>query len=157
MWGALLFGGRPPILPTRPQRASAGRLAGMMLAFAASAHAEVSYEGDKPWLQETQLPDAMMGSWSLGHEEGIMERVGADSGDFNVEKDKYSGVDSERKILHVEKLAENLYTVQASCAYPDGGGPATIDTSEFELLGKDKLRVSPVRKSMLFKPPTRRK
>jgi len=107
-------------------------LTGMMLAVAAPAHAADS------------LPDAMMGSWSLGDEEGIMERVGPDSGDFYVAKDKCTGVDDECTILHVEKLAENLYTVQASCAYPDGGGPATIDTSEFELLGKDKLRVSPV-------------
>jgi hypothetical protein len=92
------------------------------------------------------LPDAMMGSWNMGDEEGIMDRAGPDGGDFFVEKDKYSGVDDVCTILHVEKLSAYVYTVQARCAY-DGDDPLIkprIETDEFELVGKDKLRVSPV-------------
>ena len=111
-------------------------LAGVMLAFASPAYAEV------------QLPDAMLGSWSMGDEEGIMDRTDKDSGDFVVEKDAYYAVDTACTIVHIEKL-ENSYIVQASCAYDDGGVgdsdppfPPTINTSEFEMKG-DRLRVTP--------------
>ena len=76
-----------------------------------------------------------------------MERAGPDSGDFNVEKNAYYGVDTECTILHVEKRSKNVYTVQARCKYPEDIDPPPFppytETDEFELKG-DKLRVSPV-------------
>jgi hypothetical protein len=108
-------------------------LAGILLLLAASAYASDS------------LPDAMMGDWSMGDEEGIMDRAGPDSGDFEVKKDYYYAVDTACKILHVERLTKGSYIVQASCYY-EGDDPPSVfhitDTSEFELKG-DRLRVTP--------------
>jgi hypothetical protein len=41
----------------------------------------------------------------LSDEEGLV-RVSSDTSDFHIEKDTYTGVDSECTILKVEKLAE---------------------------------------------------
>jgi hypothetical protein len=108
-------------------------LAGILLLLAAPAYAD-------------ELPDAMMGDWGMGDETGQMERAGPDSGDFHVDKDWYAGVDDRCEILKVEKQAENLYTVQARCAYDgnDDSIPSRIDTDEFELLGNGKLLITPV-------------
>jgi hypothetical protein len=87
-------------------------LAGMLLLLAAPAYAD-------------ELPDAMLGSWTMGDEEGIMDRTDKESGDFVVEKDAYYAVDTACTILHVEKL-ENSYIVQSTCMYDSGepnGGP----------------------------------
>ena len=102
-------------------------LAGILLLLAAPACAADS------------LPDAMMGDWGMGDETGL-------SGDFHVDKDWYAGVDDRCEILKVEKQAENLYTVQARCAYDgnDDSIPSRIDTDEFELLGNGKLLITPV-------------
>jgi hypothetical protein len=92
-----------------------------------------------------KLPDAMMGNWSMGDEEGIMERVDKDKADFIVEKDKYYAVDAVCTILHTTKMSEYDYIVQSRCAF-DGDDPLIeprTGTSEFELK-RDKLRVSPV-------------
>ena len=70
-------------------------LAGMLL-LAAPAYAEDT------------LPDAMMGYWSMGDEDGIMERADSPS-DFIVEKDKYYTVDDVCTILHIEKLTGTSY------------------------------------------------
>jgi hypothetical protein len=106
-------------------------LAGMLL-LAAPAYAADS------------LPDVMLGNWTMGDEEGIMDRADKDSADFLVEKDKYYAVDDACTILHVEKLAENSYLVQARCAYDgaDPSIPSEIYVSEFELKG-NRLRVTP--------------
>jgi hypothetical protein len=120
-------------------------LAGM-LAFAAPAYAaeDMSKECDVHTCYQT-LPDAMVGNWSMGDEEGIMDRAGPDSGDFEVKKDHYYAVDTACKILHVERLTKGSYIVQASCYY-EGDDPPSVfhitDTSEFELKG-DRLRVTP--------------
>ena len=107
-------------------------LAGILLLLAAPAHAADT------------LPDAMMGSWGMGDEEGIMDRAGPDSGDFEVKKDYHYAVDTACKILHVERLTKGSYIVQASCYY-EGDDPPSVwpitDTSEFELKG-DRLRVT---------------
>jgi hypothetical protein len=107
-------------------------LAGM-IAFAAPAYA-------------VELPDAMMGSWTMGDEEGIMDRAGKDTGDFLVEKEHYYAVDTACDILHIEKIG-NSYIVQANCHFDDSGGPDSsyqphTETSEFEMKG-DRLRVTP--------------
>jgi hypothetical protein len=78
-------------------------LAGAMLVFAAPAYAADT------------LPDAMIGGWGFEPNGGEGMVRAPDGGDFFIEKDKYSGVDNDCTILKVEKLAENLYTVQASC------------------------------------------
>jgi hypothetical protein len=107
-------------------------LAGILLLLAAPAHAD------------PQLPDAMMGSWTMADEEGIMDRTSPDSGDFDVKKDYYYAIDTACKILHVERVG-NSYIVQASCYYEGGPPPSVLpvtDTSEFELKG-DRLRVTP--------------
>ena len=117
-------------------------LAGM-IAFAAPAYAEdVSKDGDVHTCYQS-LPDAMLGSWTMGDEEGIMERADKDHGDFLVEKDKYYTVDDVCTILHIEKLG-NSYMVQARCDYEgdDPLIPGKIYDSGFEMKG-DRLRVTP--------------
>ena len=111
-------------------------LAGVMLAFAFPAYAADT------------LPDAMLGNWTMGDEEGVMDRADKDSGDFFVEKDTYYAVDTICAIKHVEKLG-NSYIVQAICKYDSGDVddkdapfPPTPNTSEFEMKG-DRLRVTP--------------
>ena len=72
----------------------------------------------------------------MGNEEGIMDRAGPDSGDFEVKKDYYYAVDTACKILHVEKLTDTSYLVQASCYYEGDDPPSVLlitDTSEFEI------------------------
>jgi hypothetical protein len=58
------------------------------------------------------------------------------------------GVDDICRILKVEKQAENLYTVQSSCEYVDkpesDHTPPTMETNEFELVGKDRLIITPI-------------
>ena len=105
-------------------------LAGMLLLLAAPAYAEDT------------LPDAMVGSWTMGDEEGIMECADQPS-DFIVEKDKYYTVDDVCTILHIEKLG-NSYMVQARCDYEGNDSliPGKVYDSEFEMKG-DRLRVTP--------------
>lgn len=116
-------------------------LTGILLLATPAYAANMSEECDVHTCYAT-LPDAMMGSWGMGDEEGIMDRAGPDEGDFYVAKDKYNGVDDTCTILHVEKLSENVYTVQARCIYSGGSDPpgpddppARIETDEFELKG----------------------
>jgi hypothetical protein len=92
------------------------------------------------------LPDAMMGDWGMDGEGGEGLARSAEGGDFHLERDTVSGVDSECKILKVEKLADNKYTVQTNCHYPDNpanNDPYTIETDEFELKG-NRLFITPV-------------
>jgi hypothetical protein len=84
----------------------------------------------------------MLGDWGIGDEEGLI-RAKEGEGDFHVDKNWYSGVDDECKILKVQKQAENLYTVQASCNWVDSNLPPKIFINEFELKG-DKLLITPV-------------
>jgi hypothetical protein len=110
-------------------------LAGMLLLLAAPAYAD-------------ELPDTMMGWWDFDGENGetLVRRDG--DGEFHVSKDSYMGVDDICRILKVEKQTENLYALQASCTYvdkpKDDHSPPTIRANEFELVGKDKLLITPV-------------
>ena len=85
-----------------------------------------------------------IGAWVMKQDKWSV--LAPDSGDFHVDKDWYAGVDDRCEILKVEKQAENLYTVQARCAYDgnDDSIPSRIDTDEFELLGNGKLLITPV-------------
>jgi hypothetical protein len=80
-------------------------LAGALLLLAAPAYAEDT------------LPDSMMGSWSMADIDGIMERVDKDHDDFFVDKEAFYAVDTKCTFLHIKKLTETSYMVQASCAY----------------------------------------
>ena len=86
-----------------------------------------------------------MGSWGMDGKGGDGLVRYPDGADFYVGKGEYNGVDSECKILKVEKLAKNKYTVQASCHYEGlaDNDPHTIETNQFELRGK-RLLVTPV-------------
>lgn len=91
-----------------------------------------------------ELPTSMMGAWTMGDEEGIMDRAVNDPSDFIVEKHRYLTVDFVCIITHIKKLSENDYIVQSRCEY-DGGDdkiPPSINVSEFEMKGK-RLRVTP--------------
>lgn len=102
--------------------------------------------------QPQTLPDAMTGRWcaTLSVEHPPFVR-GCDDGErLTVRLDGYEQQDGEDgphaycKILKVEKQAENLYTVQASCYLYDPDSEHQIETNEFELVGKDKLLITPV-------------
>lgn len=108
-------------------------LAGM-IAFAAPVYA-------------AELPDEMLGSWSMGDEQGIMDRVPDDQADFDVQRDRYHTVDFECEIKYVSAMMREhpFYLVQAVCHY-DGGDdvyPPKTNLSEFEMVG-DRLKVTPV-------------
>jgi hypothetical protein len=84
------------------------------------------------------MPDAMLGYWNfLSSNDGTGARVNEGEEDLYVKKDKYYGVDDECTIMHVDKLRENLYKVQANC----------IDNFEtinqFELLKNGHLLITP--------------
>lgn len=89
------------------------------------------------------LPDAMMGSWGMDGKGGNGLVRYPEGADFYIDKDGYNGVDSECKILKVEKLVKNKYTVQARCTMEGDDEPPTTETNEFELKG-DRLFITPV-------------
>jgi hypothetical protein len=93
-----------------------------------------------------ELPDAMLGYWGLAADdetEGLV-REDYDGADITIEKDTYSGEDYSCVILHVEKLAANLYTVQSSCTMVESEDPPEFHTKEFELLKSGRLLITPV-------------
>jgi len=70
-----------------------------------------------------------------------------------ISKKTYTEPQIACKILKGEKLAENLYTVQAECAIIDSNDPPTIETDEFALVVNRLLitRVGSWMRKLLFK------
>lgn len=88
------------------------------------------------------MPDALLGDWTSRSEGAeTLVRSPPNHADFHIDKDSYGAEDHECTVLKVEKLAANLYTVQASCTVVDQ--PDAVETNEFELRG-DKLLITPV-------------
>jgi hypothetical protein len=92
--------------------APSAAIAGMLLVTSAYAMEP------EPEFYRYELPDNMMGAWSMADEEGNMERVPEGQGDFHMEKYWFNGVDTECAIRNVEKLGE-AYTVHAHCRIVD--------------------------------------
>jgi hypothetical protein len=83
------------------------------------------------------MPRNMRGSWSMGDENGMHERVPENQGDFYVGRHKLGGVDSECTIKHVQRMAKDKYAVFSHCWIADSDTPPTEEADVFELIGKE--------------------